>query len=126
MPNIVLQKVVNHIVLCLLPIYRLIIRHGIYYQGWQEFTTCILWKPEKLSYEVPKACCPIALLCMMAKVLMSIVFENVISIVEQQQLLPDMHFGGRPCRSTTDVVHLLIHQVKEAWRKGKVMSILFL
>ena len=125
-PNIVLQKVVNHIVSYLLPIYRSIIKHGIYYQGWQESMICILQKPGKPSYEVPKAYHPIALLCMMAKVLTSIVSENLISIVEQRQLLPDMHFSGRPCRSTTDAVHLLIHQVKEAWRKGKVVSILFL
>ena len=62
----------------------------------------------------------------MVKVLTSIVSKNLISIAEQQQLLLDMHFGGRPCRSTTDAVHLLIHQVKEVWRKGKVVSILFL
>ena len=125
-PNIVLQKTVNHIVPYLLPIYRSIIRRGIYYRGWQESTTCVLRKPGKPSYEVPKAYRPIALLCTMAKVLTSIVSENLISIAEQQQLLPDTHFGGRPCRSTTDAVHLLIHQVKEAWRKGKVVSILFL
>lgn len=83
-------------------------------------------KPGKLSYKVPKAYHPIALLCTMAKVLMSIVSKSLISIAEQQQLLPDTHFGRRPCRSTTDAVHLLIHQVKEAWRKGKVVLILFL
>jgi Reverse transcriptase (RNA-dependent DNA polymerase) len=124
-PNIMLQKAANFIVPYLLPIYRSIIRHRIYYQGWQESTTCILRKPGKPSYKVPKAYHPIALLCTMAKVLTSIVSENLISIAKQQ-LLPDMHFSRRPCRSTTDVVHLLIHQVKEAWRKGKVVSILFL
>jgi len=91
----------------------MIIRHGIYNQGWQESMTCILWKPGKPSYEVPKAYHPIALLCTMAKVLISIVSENLILVVEQQQLLPDTHFGKRPCRSTTNAVHLLIHQVKE-------------
>ena len=62
----------------------------------------------------------------MAKVLTSIVSKNLTTATEQNQLLPETHFGGRPCRSTTDAVHLLIHQIKEAWRKGKVVSILFL
>ena len=108
-PNIMLQKSANLIVPYLLPIYRSVIGHGIYYQGWQKFITCVLWKPGKPSYKVPKAYRPIALLCTMAKVLTSIVSKDLISIAEQQQLLPDMHFGGRPCRSTTDAVHLLIH-----------------
>jgi Endonuclease-reverse transcriptase len=108
-PNIILQKSANLIVPYLLPIYRSIMRYGVYYKGWQESTTCILRKPGKPSYEVPKAYCPIALLCTMAK---SIVSENLITVTEQYQLLPDTHFGGRPCRSTTDAVHLLVHQVK--------------
>ena len=62
----------------------------------------------------------------MAKVLTSIVSKNLTIATKQNQLLPETHFRGRPCRSTTDAVHLLIHQIKEAWRKGKVVSILFL
>jgi hypothetical protein len=37
-----------------------------------------------------------------------------------------MHFGGRPGRSTTDSVHMLVQTVKDAWRKGMVVSVLFL
>jgi len=59
------------------------------------------------------------------KVLTFIVSKNLTMATEQNQLLPETHFRGRPCRSTTDAVHL-IHQIKEAWRKGKVVSILFL
>ena len=108
-PNIVLQKSANILVPYLLPIYRSIIRFGIYHAGWQEFTTCVLRKPGKPNYKVPKAYRPIALLCTMAKVLTSIVSENLISVTERHQLLPDTHFGGRPCRSTTNAVHLLVH-----------------
>ena len=56
-PNIVLQKAVNHIVPYLLPIYRLIIKHGIYYQGWQESTTCIL---QNLGNQVTRCLKPTA------------------------------------------------------------------
>jgi len=102
------------------------LKNGTYYHSWQESTTCILRKPGKPNYEIPKAYCPIALLCTMAKVLTSIVSKNLTMATEQNQLLPETHFRGRPCRSMTDTVHLLIHQIKEAWRKGKVVSILFL
>ena len=37
-----------------------------------------------------------------------------------------MHFGCRPGPSTTDALHYLVQQVKEAWRKGRVASVLFL
>lgn len=62
----------------------------------------------------------------MAKVLTSIVSKGLIIAAEKYGLLPETHFGGRPCRSTTDAVHLLIHQVKDAWWRKKVVSILFL
>ena len=124
-PNIVLQKLVNLIVPYLLPTYRTMLKNRTYYHGWQESMTCILRKPGKPNYEIPKAYHPITLLCTMAKVLMSIVSENLTTATEQNQLLPETHFGGRPCRSMTNAVHLLIHWIKEAWRKGKVVSILF-
>lgn len=81
-PNIILQKSANLIVPYLLPIYRLIMRFRVYYNGWQESTTCVLRKPGKPSYEVPEAYHPIALLCTMAKVLTSIVSENLITVME--------------------------------------------
>ena len=124
-PNIVLQRAALLIVPCLLP-RPSIIKDGFYHRDWQESTTYILWKVGKVSYEVPKSYCPIALLCTMAKVLTSIVAETLTMVMEQHQLLPDSHFRGRPCRSTTDAVHLLVHKVKDAWRKKKVALILFL
>ncbi|RDB28923.1 putative RNA-directed DNA polymerase from transposon X-element [Hypsizygus marmoreus] len=45
---------------------------------------------------------------------------------EKLNILPANHFGARPGRTTTDSIHLLMKTVKDAWRKGKVASILFL
>ena len=37
-----------------------------------------------------------------------------------------MHFGGRPGRTMTDAVHILVQTIKHAWCNGKVVSALFL
>jgi len=60
----------------------------------------VLRKPGKPNYEVPKVYRPIALLSTMAKVLTGIVAE--------------------------DMSHHLIGKIKGVWRKGSVVSILFL
>ena len=46
--------------------------------------------------------------------------------MEQHQLLPKTHFGGRPGRTTTDAIHYLVHKVKRAWANDQVASVLFL
>lgn len=86
----------------------------------------VLRKPNKPCYEVPKAYRPIALLSTTAKVLTSIVAENISLLIEQHHLLPNTHFRGRPGRSTSDAVQYLIHKIKKAWREDKVASVLFL
>jgi ribonuclease HI len=125
-PNIVLQRCSELITNRLLLIFRAIIELNIYYDPWREFTSVVLRKPGKPSYIVPKAYRPVVLLATMAKVLTSIVAENISLLVETYQLLPKTHFGGRPGRTTTDAIHYLIHKIKSAWREGQVASILFL
>jgi len=41
-------------------------------------------------------------------------------------LLPANHFGGRPGRTTSDALHILVHKIKETWHAGKVAAVLFL
>lgn len=41
-------------------------------------------------------------------------------------MLPANHFGGRPGCTTTDAIHLLTNIIKLAWRKRKVVAVLFL
>lgn len=125
-PNIVLQKSLDHIEIHLIHLFRSILRLGAYIDEWKEFTTVVLRKPGKPNYEEPKAYRPIALLCTLAKVLTAIVAEDITYLVEKEQLLPTNHYGGRPGRMTTDAVHALVDKVKSAWRRGKVVSILYL
>ena len=124
-PNVVLQKCADIILGRLLLVFKAILNLGIYYDPWQEFTTVVLRKPNKPSYET-KAYRPIALISTLAKVLTLIVAENLSRVTEHNHLLPNNHFGGRPGRSTADTVHYLVHKISKAWRENKVVSVLLL
>jgi len=124
--NIVLQKSAKILVPILLRIYNAILLMEEYPDQWRIFTTVVLRKPGKPTYDVPKAYRPIALLNTMGKVLMAIIAEEISNVIEKEGLLPTNHFGGRPGCTTTDAVHLLIHRIKDAWHGGKVASVLFL
>ena len=54
----------------------------------------VIRKPGKPDYGIPKAYHPIALLCTMAKLLISIVAADISNMVEREELLPGNHFGG--------------------------------
>jgi len=99
---------------------------GVYPQEWKQSITAVLRKPGKPNYKLAKAYRPIALLNTIPKVLTSIIAENITHLVEKHSLLPKTHFGGRPGHTTGDVVHYLVHRIKEAWQRGKAVSILFL
>ena len=125
-PNVVIKECADLIQGRLIKIYQAILDLGIYYDQWREFTTVVLRKPGKPNYEIPKAYRPIALLPTLAKILTSMVAENISKLVEAHHLLPKTHFGGRPGRTTTDAVHYLVDKIKAAWREEKVASVLFL
>jgi hypothetical protein len=76
--------------------------------------------------DIPKAYCPIALLNTIAKLLTSIIVEDIMYLVELHQLLPSTHFGGCPGHMTTNSLHLLTDTTKAAWQKEQVVSVLFL
>ena len=62
----------------------------------------------------------------MSKVLTALMAELMTYFTETHQLLPVHHFGGRPGRTTSDAVHLLVHRIKDAWRKQQVTAVFFL
>jgi len=125
-PNVVLQKCLEQLIDYLTHLFRGVFALNTYCPGWQVFTTAVIRKPAKPCYEIPKAYRPIALLCTIPKVLTAIVAENISHMVEKDALLPDTHFRGRPGRTTTDAIHYLVGQIKSAWGKKKVASVLFL
>ncbi|KAJ8468306.1 hypothetical protein ONZ45_g17291 [Pleurotus djamor] len=105
---------------------RAIFDSDYYPKAWRRWTTVVLKKPGKPRYDVAKAWRPVALLNTMGKVMTALVTEDIVHICETSKVLPQNHFGGRPGRSTSDALHYLTTKIKDAWRKGKVVSVLFL
>ena len=114
-PNIVLTKCAHLLTDRLLLIYKAMFEHSLLYKLWKNFTMVVLQKPGKPWYDVTKAYRPIALLNTMWKVLTAIVVTQLTYITEEHQLLPANHFSGRPGRTTTDAMHLLMHKIKASW-----------
>ncbi|KAJ3572016.1 hypothetical protein NP233_g3369 [Leucocoprinus birnbaumii] len=90
-PNVVLKETAEIIAPYLVWIYRAILDLEHQFSGWKTFTTVVLRKPGKPSYEVPKAYRPIALLCTLGKVLTAIVTEELSCLLESNNLLPEKH-----------------------------------
>ena len=125
-PNIVLKECADLVLPYLLQVFWAVFKLNVYHAQWREIITCVLQKPGKPHYDVPKAYQPIALLNTIAKLLTSVVAEELSILVETHQLLPVTHFGGWPGRMMTDPFHLLMDMVKATWRKKQVVSALFL
>jgi ribonuclease HI len=60
------------------------------------------------------------------KVLSTLCSKHTTYLAEKHNLLPATQFGGRPGRNTTDAMLLVVHRIKNAWRRGKVAAALFL
>src|SRR5258706_16161070 len=62
----------------------------------------------------------------MAKVLSTIITEDLSYKCKTNNLLPDLQFWGRPGCSTTDTLHYAKQYIKNSWHKGNVIVALFL
>ena len=125
-PNVVLKETIEQIAEYLLRIYKATFMLNTYSDRWRVWDTIILRKPGKPRYNIPKAYRLIALMNMMAKLLSAMVTEDLIYMSERYALLPNNHFGGWPGWCTTDAMHLMVHRIKAAWRRGNVAAVLFL
>lgn len=125
-PNVVLKQCSDQIAPHLATIFNAVFELDVYHQAWRDSITCVLRKPGRPSYEVAKAYRPIALLSTIGKILSSIVADDISRLIETHELLPSTHFGGRAGRTTTDALHYLVMRIKQAWRRGNVVSVLFL
>jgi len=125
-PNVVLTKCAGLLTSRMLSIYNAMYEQKLMYKLWKSFNTVVLRKLGKPKYDMPKAYRPIALLNTLWKVLMAVVTGQLTYVTEKHQLLPENHFRGRPGRTTTNAMHLLVNMIKTSWRAGKVTSALFL
>src|SRR5882724_1027053 len=108
------------------PIYQEIFKLSLYPASWKDSITIVLRKPGKPNYTIPSAHQPIALLNTVVKVLSACIMEDLARMAELHSMLQDNHFGFRPGRTTTDSLHFVTKYVKDAWRRGEVVSTLFL
>ena len=125
-PNIVWKSCAKLTTPYLVHIFRASLHLGVYPGQWRESITCMLCKPGKARYNIPKAYQPVALLNTVAKLFSAIVTEGIIHRAEVQGLLPAHHFGGHPGHTTTDSLHLLVDTIKSAWHRKQVALVLFL
>ena len=114
-PNVVIKESLDLIAEYLLEIFQATFTLHTYSNRWQVWDTIILRKPGKPRYDIPKAHQPITLMNTLGKLLSSLVAEDLSFMCEQYALLLDNHFSGRPRQCTTDVMHLLVHKIKDAW-----------
>ena len=82
-----------------------------------------LRKPDKPDYLQAKANRPILLLATISRSLESVIAGRLSYLDEEIGLLPKAHFGARKQRSTTDGIQLLTEQIYNAWKQGKVLSL---
>ena len=73
-----------------------------------------------------KAYHPIALYNTMGKVITAVVTDVLVFLTVRHSILLSKCFGGFPSRTTVDSLLYLTHNIKNAWQRKKVVTILFL
>ena len=100
------------------------LRTGAIPQAWKQAKIIPLRKADKPDYTIAKAYRPISLLPTLAKTLESVVVERLSYLAETYSLLPKNQFGARKRHSTVQALTLLQEKIYDAWRDGKVLSLL--
>ena len=125
-PNVILKKCADILVLILGPIFRATFDLLTYPCEWKNSITLVIPKPARPCYTEPGAYRPIALLDTIAKILSACIAEDLTKLAELHDILPENHFGCRPGRASTDALHYTVPYIKNAWRRGEVVEALFL
>ena len=125
-PNAVFIHARELLVPFLGPIFRATDTLKIYPEDWKLTETPILKKPGKPDYTSTSTWRLIVLSNGYARLLNSCKTEGLVIMCEKTSILPMNHFGGKPGRATTDLIHLVVKLVKDAWRRGDIASLLCL
>lgn len=123
-PNIAIKSASSFLSPILLTILDSSLSLGYFPRRWRQYSTVTLRKPGKRDYTQAKAYRPIALEEALGKVAESVMARWLSELAEAHDLLPNMHFGGRPGRTTSDALLTLVQAIKDAWRKGHVATML--
>jgi len=84
----------------------------------------IIPKPNKMSYDQPKAFWPIVLLNTLGKLIEKVIAERIQFTVASNDFIHPSQLCGLKFKSTTDAGVALTHIVRSGWAKGKTTSIL--
>jgi hypothetical protein len=90
---------------------------------WKTARIVTLRKPGKSDLTIPKEFLPISLLPTISKGLEAAIAARPSFITETYSLLPSNHFGARPRRSAEQALNVLFEKIYQAWRQGKVLSL---
>ena len=84
----------------------------------------VIPKPNKSSYDNPKAFHPIVLLNTLGKLIEKVIAERLQFIVVSNNFIHPSQLGGLKFKSTADASITLTHIVRSEWAKGKTTSTL--
>ena len=85
-------------------------------------TTVVIPKPNKLSYDNPKAFRPIVLLNTLGKLIEKVIAERLQFMVTSNNFIHLSQLGGLKFKSTANAGIALTHIVRSGWAKGKATS----
>jgi hypothetical protein len=122
-PNMVWKETWPTLQKWILTIFNASIRMGVMPAAFKTARMVPLRKPQKPDYTIPESYRPISLLSTLGKILESVVARRLSYWAETRGLLPDTQFGARPLRSCEQALTILVGKIKDAWRKGKVLSL---
>jgi len=94
--------------------------------AFKSTTTIVLQKPGNPDYSKANAYRPIALENTLGKLIESIITELLSHVVEEYQLIPPQHYGGRPGRTGQEAMMMLVERIMHAWKEGVCYSVVFI
>lgn len=94
-------------------------------ESWRIAKIIAMAKPKKKNRTVPNAYRPISLIPTISKGLEAVVANRMSYLAETYGLLPENHFGARKRRSCEQALSVLIEKIYDAWREGKVLTLIF-
>ncbi|EDN02399.1 predicted protein [Histoplasma mississippiense (nom. inval.)] len=125
-PAHILQQLLPYLTPHLLQIYNASLDLQYCPAHFRQAKTVVLPKPNKKDLSEVKSYRPIALLNTLGKALESILATRISQAVEEHQLLPRTHVGGRKGMSTEHALHGLMELIYQSWDNDQVASLLLL
>ena len=125
-PNLILQHIARPLSPILTRVFNACLQLGYHPRHFRLQETAVIRKPQKPDYTLVKAYRPIALLNTIGKVMETVMASRLAFLAATKNLLPPRHLGGLTGKGTEQALHLIVEDIHEAWRKGKVVSMLLL